>query len=100
MVPCVQLSHIELGRINRDSLREVWQQHPEMQRLRVRDRIPLSNFAFCQGCEYIPYCRGGCPAIAYNLVGRDDYPSPDSCLRLFLREGGKLPVVAAPVLMH
>ncbi len=91
MVPCIQMSHIELGRINRDSLQEVWQNHPELKRLRERRNIPLSDFEFCQGCEYINYCTGNCPALAYTILGKDNHPSPDSCLRRFLEEGGKLP---------
>jgi len=43
MVPCTQMSHIELGRINRDNLQEVWQEHPELKKLRVRHQIPLSK---------------------------------------------------------
>ena len=91
IVPCNMLSHIELGKINKDNLREVWQNHPELKRLRERRDIPLSNFEFCKGCEYIFYCAGGCPAIAYTLTGNDNLPSPDICLRQFLMEGGKLP---------
>ena len=34
MTPCTQMSHIELGRINRDDVTEVWQHHPELKRLR------------------------------------------------------------------
>ena len=89
--PCGQLSHIELGRINRDRLLDIWKDHPELNRLRVRGKIPLSKFEFCEGCEYVGYCPGGCPGIAYALTGRDEHPSPDSCLRLFLKNGGRLP---------
>jgi len=91
MVPCLQISHIELGHINQNDLREVWQDHPELTRLRNRRDIPLSDFAFCQGCEYVPYCRGNCPALAYNLLGEENHPSPDACLKRFLEQGGKLP---------
>ena len=91
MVPCTQLDHIELGRINRDNLEEVWQNHPQLQRLRARNSIPLSDFAFCQGCPYINYCTGNCPALAYTIVGEENHPSPDACLKRFLEEGGKLP---------
>jgi len=91
MVPCNQISHIELGRINRDDLQEVWQNHPELKRMRERDKIPLSDFEFCQGCDYINYCTGNCPALAYTILGRDDHPSPDACLRRFLEAGGRLP---------
>lgn len=101
IVPCAQIGHIELGRINRDSLAEIWQHHPELQRLRARHQIPLARFEFCQGCGYIPYCKGGCPATAYTHVGTDEHPSPDSCLRQFLKNGGRLPhPELAPVLRH
>jgi len=91
ITPCNQMSHVELGRINNDRIRDVWLNHPELKRLRERRNVPLSEFEFCAGCEYIPYCRGGCPALAYTLTGSDHGPSPDSCLRRFLEEGGVLP---------
>ncbi len=91
MVPCAQLSHIELGRINEDDLGEVWRNHPELQRLRRRRSTPLSHFEFCRECEYIKYCTGNCPALAYTMLGDDNHPSPDACLRRFLEAGGRLP---------
>jgi len=91
VVPCNQMSHIELGRINRDSLGAVWQEHPEMQRLRQRHTIPLSSFAECRDCPYQPYCTGNCPALAYSLRGDVYAPSPDACLKRYLAQGGRLP---------
>ncbi len=91
MVPCIQMSHIELGRINRDHLKEVWQHHRELKRLRSRINIPLTDFEFCKGCDYVDYCTGNCPALAYETVGEENHPSPDGCLRHFLEQGGRLP---------
>ena len=91
MVPCGQMSHIELGRIDIDDLQEVWQEHPELKKLRERHDIPLSNFEFCRGCEYINYCTGNCPALAYTILGKENHPSPDACLKRFLEAGGRLP---------
>jgi SynChlorMet cassette radical SAM/SPASM protein ScmE len=91
MVPCSQMSHIQLGRINKDELQEVWQHHPELKRLRERESISLGEFEFCRGCGYIPYCTGNCPALAYTMTGDEYHPSPDGCLRRFLEEGGRLP---------
>lgn len=91
MIPCIQMSHIELGRINKDDLPKVWRQHPELKRLRERQRISLSNFAFCRACPYMDYCTGSCPALSYLLVGDENHPSPDSCLKRFLEAGGRLP---------
>lgn len=91
IVPCVQISHIELGRINKDNLLDIWQNHPELKRLRERRNISLEQFDFCKGCEYIKYCNGSCPATAYTMLGDVYHPSPDFCLKRFLEEGGKLP---------
>ena len=92
MVPCLQISHIELGRINKDGLIEVWQnKHPELKKLRARRNISLREFEFCKGCEYIDYCTGNCPAIAYAILGDMYHPSPDACLKRFLDDGGQLP---------
>lgn len=91
MVPCNQISHIELGRINRDDLQDVWQNHPELKRLRERPHIPLSDFEFCKGCDYINYCTGGCPALGYTLMDDVYHPSRDACLKRFLEAGGRLP---------
>lgn len=91
MVPCTQLPHIYLGRINEDDLKEVWQDHPELVLLRRREKIQLSSFESCTGCEYAQHCSGGCPALAYALTGSTDQPSPTDCLKKFLDEGGSLP---------
>lgn len=91
MVPCSQISSIELGRVNKDSLTEVWQNHPELKTFRERRCIPLSTFDFCKGCGYTNYCAGGCPATAYTIGGDHNHPGPDACLKRFLAKGGKLP---------
>ncbi len=91
MVPCLQMSHVELGKINDDSLTSVWQQHSELKRLRERRQIPLTNFPQCRACEYNRYCTGNCPALAHTISGSILGPSPDACLKNFLDNGGRLP---------
>jgi SynChlorMet cassette radical SAM/SPASM protein ScmE len=91
IVPCCMLAHIELGRINHDSLAEVWQNGPALTQLRNRRTIPLTDFKFCTGCSYIPYCTGSCPGLAYTITGQVDHPSPDACLRRFFEDGGMIP---------
>ncbi len=95
IVPCWMLAHIELGRINENPLKEVWQHHSTLKRLRQRHMIPLTHFEFCSGCSYIPYCSGNCPGLAYTLTGEVNHPSPDACLRCFLKDGGALEGVEA-----
>jgi SynChlorMet cassette radical SAM/SPASM protein ScmE len=91
ITPCSMLPHMELGHINKDSLAEIWHYHPVLNQLRRRHTIPLTEFEFCAGCPYIPYCTGNCPGLAYTMIGKIDHPSPDACLRRFFEEGGKLP---------
>lgn len=87
-VPCPQLPAMRLGKVNRDSLRDVWLHHPELHRFRRRSQISLDRFALCRDCPYIRYCRGGCPATAYTMLGDPFQPSPDSCYRRFLESDG------------
>lgn len=91
MVPCSQLNHIELGRMNVDDLQSVWTNHPALNRLRTRHFTSLTSFDFCKGCEFINHCTGNCPALAYMLAGEENHPSPDACLKRFLEQGGQLP---------
>jgi SynChlorMet cassette radical SAM/SPASM protein ScmE len=91
MVACASLPDLALGRINRDDLADIWQNHPELNRFRKRREIPLSSFEFCAGCPYIPYCTGNCPGTSYTITHDAWAPSPDACYRLFLEQGGKLP---------
>jgi SynChlorMet cassette radical SAM/SPASM protein ScmE len=91
IVPCGQMSHVRLGNISKDALADVWQSHPDLDRVRKRREIPLSEFAYCRGCDYMQYCTGNCPALAYTLTGRNDCPSPDACLRRFIEQGGTIP---------
>jgi len=91
IVLCSMLAHVELGRINHDSLAEIWQNSPALNQLRNRHTIPLTGFEFCAGCSYIPYCTGNCPGLAYTITGQVDHPSPDACLRRFLEGGGAIP---------
>ncbi len=91
IVTCNMLAHMVLGWINRDSLQEVWQNNPALNKMRRRYSIPLAQFKFCSGCPYIDYCTGNCPGLAYTLTDKVDHPSPDACLRRFLNDGGKIP---------
>jgi len=91
IVPCLLLGHIELGFINKDSIKNIWQNHPEIKSLRERCFIPINSFEYCKDCTYINFCTGNCPALAYNMLGKSDHPSPDACLKRFLENGGRLP---------
>ena len=89
-VPCGMLAHIELARINQTPLVDVWQNHPELLKLRRRNTISLDSFPECAACEYRMTCTGNCPAGAFTRTGDVYAPSPDGCLKRFLAEGGRI----------
>jgi len=95
IVPCLQLPHMDLGRISTDDLLHVWRTNPELDRLRRRVEIPLRSFAFCRSCEYVDYCTGNCPAAAHTIEHDAWRPSPDACYRHFKESGGQLPAMPA-----
>ena len=91
ITPCCMLTHLELGRINRDSLKDVWLNNHILGNMRLRQDISLAGFEFCRDCPYLPYCTGDCPGTGFSLTREVDHPNPDSCLRKFLADGGKIP---------
>lgn len=91
ITPCKQMPHIKLGKINKVSLAHIWKNHLELNRLRRRRSIPLTEFDYCKNCEYVQFCNGGCPALAFNYFGTDEKPDDQTCYRRFLEAGGKLP---------
>jgi Fe-coproporphyrin III synthase len=91
IIPCTLLAQVELGRINQNSLADLWLESPQLTILRNRRFISLSEFEGCQDCDYSPYCTGNCPGLAHSLVGEVNQPSPDACLRLYLEDGGQFP---------
>jgi SynChlorMet cassette radical SAM/SPASM protein ScmE len=94
-VPCLLLPHMHLGWMNRDRLTDVWNSAPALEALRRRSEIRLASFSFCRGCPYVERCTGNCPALSYVLTGQVDHPSPDACLRRYLRAGGSFPRAAS-----
>ncbi len=91
IVPCNQIDGYELGKINQDSLREIWLNSLILNRFRDRNKISLKMFDVCKNCEYINYCRGGCPASVYNVENSVFVPSTIDCLKTFLKNNGQLP---------
>ncbi|MGB8214217.1 MAG: radical SAM protein [Anaerolineales bacterium] len=86
MVPCHAVSTLRLGTIGKDSLQEIWLNHPVMNALRQRQAIPLSSLETCQGCSYQGFCTGGCPAGAIYANGDFNTRNPMDCYRVIRGE--------------
>lgn len=81
ILPCIQIPDMKLGKVGQVSLRDLWLHHENLNELRNRWEVQLESLEYCQGCQYIPVCRGGCPANAISLFGTHLAPDPIHCLR-------------------
>ena len=86
--PCNMLPGFELGRINQDSISDIWKSHPTMIELRNRRKIPLKSLESCKTCTWQDHCRGGCPGPVYQQTGKLNVINPDDCYKLFLEQTG------------
>ena len=90
ITPCNILGELVMGRVNRDSLAEIWGNHPLLKKLRDRRQIPMSDVPGCEDCRWAAFCNGGCPGLAYELTGDVNRANPHDCYRRFLGEGVKV----------
>ncbi len=91
IVPCNMLAAASLGTIGETQIRDIWQNHPLLKEMRGRGSISMEQVPGCAGCEWIPYCSGGCPAVEYTRTGDLYLANPDCCYRKFIQETGGLP---------
>lgn len=91
IVPCNMLAAAALGTIGETPIRALWQEHPLLKEMRGRGQIPMDQVPGCAGCEWFPYCSGGCPATEYTRTGDLYVANPECCYRRFLEECGSLP---------
>lgn len=84
ITPCNMLGNVELGRINRDSITDIWLHSPILKKLASRADFSLKNIEACSECEFVEICNGGCPAEEINSTGDFFRPSLSNCCRHFL----------------
>ncbi|RLG28301.1 hypothetical protein DRN98_09740, partial [Methanosarcinales archaeon] len=84
IVPCHMLAEFKMGNVKKDNFIDIWQNHPILKDLRNRINIPLDSFKECMGCQYINYCTGGCPGVAYSLFGKYNYPNMYDCFKHYI----------------
>jgi len=91
IVPCNMLAAAALGTIGETPIRSIWQDHPLLKEMRGRGEISMDQVPGCAGCEWAPYCSGGCPAAEYTRTGEMNVANPECCYRRFRAECGELP---------
>lgn len=91
IAPCNMLANASLGVIGRDAIRDIWTNHPILKEMRQRATIPMTEVPGCKGCEWLPYCNGGCPGVEFTRTGQMNVANPDTCYRRFIETTGGLP---------
>lgn len=86
VTPCLMLSSIQLGNIQKDDFGALWTGHPVLQSLRQRQAISLNSLDTCNDCRLIGFCTGGCPAGALVYYGQLNVRNPYDCIRVLKGE--------------
>jgi SynChlorMet cassette radical SAM/SPASM protein ScmE len=86
IVPCHILDQSNLGNITKNSLSNIWLEHPILKSLRERRNIPMQQVPGCETCEWAAYCNGSCPGLAQQLTGDFNRANPVDCYRYFLQQ--------------
>ena len=88
IVPCTMLAHIELGRINRDSLAEVWRAQSGHEPASEPARHPADRFRILRRLLLYPVLHRKLPWIGLH-VDRPGGSSQSGCLFAALPCGGR-----------
>lgn len=88
ITPCNMLPTLEIGRVNRDSIRTIWMTDPTLKALKERRSIPMNRVPGCEDCEWASFCNGSCPGLAQTMTGDFNRANPHDCYRRFLEATG------------
>ncbi len=83
IVPCNMLAAASLGTIGETPIPSIWQDHPLLKEMRGRRKLRMDELPGCKGCEWAPFCNGGCPATVFSKTGDLYRANPDVCYRRF-----------------
>ncbi|MCK5003971.1 MAG: PqqD family peptide modification chaperone [Candidatus Aminicenantes bacterium] len=84
--PCNMLPGLEMGKINKDSIKTLWKNHQALKDLKERRKIPMSEVPGCENCEWVEFCNGSCPGLPYTITGNLNKANMHDCYRKFLNE--------------
>lgn len=84
-IPCPYFDTEEfiVGDVKRSSIREIWENSELLNKLRAINARQISK---CSGCKYLMFCRGGCRARAYRVMGDMYGPDPFACIGMISEE--------------
>ena len=84
IAPCNMLA-VEIGRIGRDRIVDIWAGDPTLAELRNRKEVATRSVPECRDCEWAEYCNASCPGTAFARTGSLVSANLDDCYREFLK---------------
>jgi SynChlorMet cassette radical SAM/SPASM protein ScmE len=86
VIPCDRLWDYRVGNIKEESFESIWLHSRGFKKFRERYARTMDSFPECRDCVYTFLCRGGCPAIPYNMGRGIEGWDPLSCYKVFTGE--------------
>jgi SynChlorMet cassette radical SAM/SPASM protein ScmE len=83
VIPCDRLWGYKVGNVKEDTFQSIWLHSEGFRNFRTRYSLRLDSFEECKNCLYTDVCKGGCPAMPYNLGKGIDGWDPLSCYKVF-----------------
>ncbi len=83
VIPCDRLWDCKVGNVREDSFQSIWLHSEGFRNFRMRYSRRLDSFEECKNCIYTGVCKGGCPAIPFNLGRGIDGWDPLSCYQVY-----------------
>ncbi|MGA1790289.1 MAG: radical SAM protein [bacterium] len=86
VIPCDRLWDYPVGNVREATLQSIWLDSDGFRHFRRRYTRTMDSFNECKGCRYITMCKGGCPAIPFNMGKGIEGWDPESCYKVFTGE--------------
>jgi SynChlorMet cassette radical SAM/SPASM protein ScmE len=83
VIPCDRLWDYKVGNVREEGFQSIWLQSEGFRKFRERYQRTIDSISECKNCAYTGICRGGCPAIPYNMGKGIDGWDPLSCYMVF-----------------
>lgn len=84
VIPCDRLWDYIVGNVEQQSFKSIWLNSTELRKFRKRFSRYMDSFEECKGCRFVDECKGGCPAIPYNMGKGVDGWDPLSCFLVYM----------------
>lgn len=84
VIPCDRLWDFTVGNVKDEPFQSIWLHSEGFRYFRKRYSRSMDFFNECKDCEYTNICKGGCPAVPFNMGRGIEGWDPLSCYKVFI----------------